>query len=280
MNTKASGATRWTPRTEPGPRDYVLNLYGLFIRESGGWIAVADLLALLESLGVADAPGRSALSRMKRQGELEAVSLGAKRGYTLTEPAEEWFADGTERIMEGFPSGSEESWGLAAISTPEGDRKVRYQIRTRLAGLGFGQLASGLMIAPASILGEATRALERAGLASYVELWRSEHVGSTPIDEIIASAWDLPFIAECYAEYLELAAGVDAPSDDEATFVAYVRHVHAWRELPFIDPGLPDAHLPDGWPATKARAEFEAVSDELRPGAQRHFERIASTTNY
>ena len=92
MNTKASGATRWTPRTEPGPRDYVLNLYGLFIRESGGWIAVADLLALLESLGVADAPGRSALSRMKRQGELEAVSRGAKRGYTLTEPAEEWLS--------------------------------------------------------------------------------------------------------------------------------------------------------------------------------------------
>ena len=45
--------TRWTPRTEPGPRDYVLNLFGLFIRDSGGWIAVADLLALLESLGVA-----------------------------------------------------------------------------------------------------------------------------------------------------------------------------------------------------------------------------------
>ena len=280
MNTKASGATRWTPRTEPGPRDYVLNLYGLFIRESGGWIAVADLLALLESLGVANAPGRSALSRMKRQGELEAVSRGAKRGYTLTEPAEEWFADGTERIMEGFPAGHEGWWVLAAISAPEGDRKIRYQIRTRLAGLGFGQLASGLMIAPASILDEAARALERADLASYVELWRSEHVGSTPMDEIISSAWDLPFIAECYAEYLELAAGVRPPAEDEATFVEYVRHVHAWRELPFIDPGLPDAHLPDGWPATKARAEFEAVSDELRPGAQRHFERIASTTNY
>ena len=275
-----SGKTpvRWTPRTEPGPRDYVLNLFGLFIRESGGWIAVADLLALLASLGVANAPGRSALSRMKRQGELEAVSRGTTRGYALTEPAEQWFADGTERIMEGFPSGHEGWWALAVISAPEGDRKIRYQIRTRLAGLGFGQLASGLMIAPASILGEAARALERADLASHVELWRSEHVGSTPIGDIISSAWDLPFIAECYAEYLELAAGADAPSDDEATFVAYVRHVHAWRELPFIDPGLPEEHLPAGWPASRARAAFEAVCAELGPGARRHFGRFATTT--
>lgn len=281
MSEKATTASRWSPRAEPGPRDYVLNLFGLFVRDSGGWIGVADLLTLLGSLGVGDAPGRSALSRMKRQGELEPASTGSARGYRLTEPAEQWFADGTERIMKGTQPSKEDQWVLAAFRVPEGDRKIRYRIRTRLQGLGFGQMSGGLMIAPASILDETARELERAELAAYVDLWQSQHVGFTPLDQVIASAWDLPFIATCYREYLDLAATVTSASndDDEATFIRYVRHVHAWRELPFIDPGLPDTHLPQGWPAKEARATFEQISIQLRPGALRHFERIAVTDN-
>ena len=84
----------------PGPRDLILDLFGSFVRDYGGWVAVADLLALLESLGVAETSGRSALSRMKRQGEIEALSRGSVRGYALTPGSEEWFADGTERIMK------------------------------------------------------------------------------------------------------------------------------------------------------------------------------------
>ena len=88
-------------RSEPGPRDRILDLFGSFIRDFGGWIAVADLLVLLESLGVGEASGRSALSRMKRQGEIVATKRGVARGYALTESSEEWFVDGTARILAG-----------------------------------------------------------------------------------------------------------------------------------------------------------------------------------
>ena len=267
------------PRTESGPRDYILDLFGSFIRDYGGWVAVADLLALLKSLGVAETSGRSALSRMKRQGEIDAVSRGSIRGYSLTETSEQWFADGTERIMKGAPARPDDLWVLAAFTVPEDVRKVRYQIRTRLGDLGFGQISGGLMIAPAAILDETVRALERADLTEYVDLWQSQHIGFMPMEDVVASAWDLPMIEAEYREYLDHAASLDAngtPDDDETAFVTYVQHIHAWRELPFIDPGIPARYVPDDWPAAQARTAFARIFTELRAGAWRYFVGVAS----
>lgn len=266
-------------RSEPGPRDRILDIFGSFVRDFGRWIAVADLLALLGSMGVGEASGRSALSRMKRQGELVAVSRGPVRGYTLTGPAEEWFEDGTTRIMSGPPSGPDDLWVLASFTVPEDARNVRYRIRTRLQDLGFGQLSGGLMIAPASILDETVRALDRADLIKYIDLWQSRHVGSVPMTDIVASAWDLPMLDDAYRSYLELAGeleGSPPPADDEESFVRYLTHMNAWRELPFMDPAIPASYLPSDWPAAQARATFSRISDVLRPGAWRHFVRVAT----
>lgn len=267
-------------RSEPGPRDRILDLFGSFIRDFGGWIAVADLLVLLESLGIGETSGRSALSRMKRQGEIVQTKRGSARGYALTESSEEWFVDGTARIMSGPPNESEDRWVLAAFTVPENARNVRYRIRTRLQDLGFGQLSGGLMIAPAAISEETVRALQRADLTEYVDLWQSRHIGFLPLEELVASAWDLESIAEAYRSYLTLAGGVEADppaADEEAGFVRYIAHINAWRELPFMDPGIPAQYLPEDWPAKQARATFARIEGSLRPGAWRHFVRVAAT---
>ena len=267
-------------RSEPGPRDRILDLFGSFVRDFGGWIAVADMLVLLESLGVGETSARSALSRMKRQGEIVQTKQGSARGYALTESSEEWFVDGTARIMAGPRGESEDRWVLAAFTVPENARNVRYRIRTRLQDLGFGQLSGGLMIAPVSISEETIRALQRSDLTEYVDLWNSRHVGFLPIEELVSSAWDLESIAEAYRAYLTLASDLEAsppPVDEEAGFVRYVAHINAWRELPFLDPGIPDQYLPKDWPAKQARATFSRIEGSLRPGAWRHFVRVAAT---
>ena len=279
MSTDQTDFVR-SARKLPGPRDWILDIYGSFVREFGGWIAVADLLELLESLDVSGPSARSALSRMKTQGELESESTGTSRGYRLTESAERWFIDGTARIMEGASDPQEGLWLIASFTVPEDERSVRYKIRSRLQALGFGQLAGGLMIAPAAILFETTRALDRAGLTKYVDLWKSAHVGSRPIQEIMKTAWDLPQIDAAYREYLVLASQLDeqpAATTDKESFLRYLRHINAWRELPFLDPELPHQHLPENWPAGEARSTFARISAELRPGAWRHFVRTATT---
>jgi phenylacetic acid degradation operon negative regulatory protein len=261
-------------REQPGPRDRILDLYGTFIRDNGGWIAVADLVGLLETLGINPASGRSTLSRMKRRGEIESVSRGSVRGYGLPELVDQWFADGTARIMNPAPndgdSGADVRWAMASFTVPEEDRSVRYRIRSRLTKLGFGQLAGGLMIAPAYILEESRRAIERADLHHYVDFWQSEHVGFRSVAEIISHAWNLDGIDEAYREYLELADNLEAksePDEDAEVFLRYVVNINAWRERPFLDPGLPAAHLPPTWRGAGARERFTGLEEALRPGA-------------
>lgn len=267
-------------RESPGPRDWILDLYGSFVREFGGWIAVADLLVLLESLGVNPASGRASLSRMKRRGEVSSVFRGTTRGYALTEATDRWFADGTDRIMGRTRQPNDGLWAIASFSVPEEDRTVRYRIRSRLLDLGYGQLSGGLMIAPSFLAEETVRALELAELTDYVDIWVSRHHGTRPQAEIVEHAWDLPAIETAYREYMSLAVALKTsgpPPDDEAAFVRYLVNVNSWRELPFMDPGIPSAYLPDDWPAAEARAMFTETAGALRPAAWSHFVRTASS---
>lgn len=271
----SSSAFARSARELPGPRDRILDLYGSFIRDAGGWIAVADLLGLLETLDVNPASGRSAISRMKRRGEIEPETRRSVRGYCLPELVDQWFADGTARIMNPHAPLADGPWALASFTVPEADRSIRYQIRSRLNELGFGQMAGGLMIAPGHILEESARAIQRADLQNYVDFWRSEHLGFRSTTEIISHAWDLEGIDLAYREYIELAADLGSrsePVDEAEAFVRYVQNVKAWRELPFMDPGLPVAHLPRSWPAARARELFTGLELGLRPGAVSYFQ--------
>ena len=148
-----------------------------------------------------------------------------------------------------------------------------YLIRTRLAALGFGQVAGGLMIAPSTIRDEAEHALRRADLHRYVALWDAVHVGFGSIDDVIAGAWELDALRAAYRDYLEVAdrlRRLAPPADDRQAFVRYLTNINAWRELPFLDPGLPLDQLPARWPSRRARDRFVELADRFHPGAARH----------
>lgn len=275
-----SGEFIRSARGEPGPRDWILDLYGSFVREFGGWIAVADILTFVESLGVSAASGRSALSRMKRRNEIVASTVAGRRGYRLTETAEQWFEDGTARIMEGPPRDADDrQWVLASFSVPEENRSVRYRIRARLEALGFGSVAGGLMIAPGHLMDDAVRALRRAELIDHVHLWYAEYAAFDHLADVVADAWDLDRIRVEFDRYLELADELVSrppPSSDAEAFARYLTNVNAWRELPFMDPGIPLRYLPEGWPSEAARKRFDGLTELLRPAAWRHFVQVTA----
>src|SRR4051812_49731034 len=50
------------------PRSLLMTFFGAFLRRLGGWIAVADLVALMGDLGLDEQAVRSAVSRLKRRG--------------------------------------------------------------------------------------------------------------------------------------------------------------------------------------------------------------------
>src|SRR3954454_16975201 len=60
----------------PVPRSLLMSFFGAFLRRIGGWIAVADLVALMGDLGLDEQAVRSAVSRLQRRGVIAPEPRG------------------------------------------------------------------------------------------------------------------------------------------------------------------------------------------------------------
>jgi phenylacetic acid degradation operon negative regulatory protein len=256
------------PPKPPTPRSLIVSFFGAYGRELGGWIAVADLVALLGGLG-ADAPAvRSAVSRHKQRGFLVASQVDGVAGYSLSESAQEILADGDRRIYRRPDAKLADGWVMAVFSVPESERHRRHVLRSRLGRLGFGSTAPGVWIAPAHLTEEARHTLDRLGLAEYVDLFHADYLAYADLREAVVRWWDLGAVQSDYAEFTERFADTDIGGADESqAFATYLRALDAWRRMPYRDPGLPAELLPPDWCGTRAADVFFEIHDRLRePG--------------
>lgn len=263
----------------------VVTILANYARERGGALPVSALVTLLGDLGV-DAPAaRSTISRMKKRGTLDAVRVGTPAGaqaagYQLDPSLDEVIRAGDRLIFEP-PGGSlEQPWVLAVFSVPESDRPVRHLIRSSLGRLGFGNVAPGVLIAPAAKEEEARRSLARSGALAHVQLFRTEPLGPDRLHEHRDAWWDLTRIADLYAAFTARHAAAEqrwctGELDDRGAFAAYVPMLTEWRRLPYLDPGLPPELLPAGWPGHEAHATFTRLREALAEPAARHVDTVA-----
>jgi phenylacetic acid degradation operon negative regulatory protein len=184
------------------PRTLIVTVYGAYGREVGGWIAVADLITLVGELGVDEPAARSALSRLKRRGILDAKRQSGAAGYALSADARQVFADGDRRIFGRRTATPAEGWVLAVFSIPESERQRRHALRSRLTWLGFGHVAAGVWIAPAHLADEARHTLERLGLTGYVDLFRADYLAFADPPGAVAGWWDLQALKGMYDELI------------------------------------------------------------------------------
>ena len=258
------------------PRDRILDTYGLFARDYGGWIAVSGLIAVLSELGIEAQAVRSAASRMKRSGLLVPERVDGKAGYALSADGQEILEAGDRRIFGSGARRSDSSWLLVLFSIPESERRKRYLIRSRLARLGFAQGPAASWVAPASLADEARTMLRRSGLDGYVSFFEGDFRADGDEPHIATAAWDLDLINKLYGEYLAtqqpiFEAWMAAPGSDRDAFAAHMNNISAWRPLPYADPGLPPSVTPAGWLADDAREMFTKLHRQLRPGAHRFY---------
>ncbi len=225
-----------------------MTFFGAFLRRLGGWIAVADLIALMAELGLDAQAVRSSVSRLKRRGVIESERRGGAAGYRLTERGEAILRAGDARIY-GRAAG-DDRWLLVVFSIPEAQRALRHRLRSGLSGLGLGTVAPAVWIAPAHLRGEVERLVDELGVSDRVDLFAADPLGDP------ARYWDLDALAAEYSRYL--AEWESQPVDG---FAGYIRHLDAWRRIPFHDPGLPN---PDGERARRVFAELDA---RLAPAA-------------
>jgi len=255
-------------------------VYGLYAREAGGWLSIQPLIKLMSPLGVDEPAVRSSISRLKRRGILVAKRVDGAAGYALSSQARDILREGDRRIFERPRAGTENDWLVVVFSVPESERARRHQLRSRLSWLGFGAVASGVWIAPAHVEREARDTLENSGLADYVDLFRAEYVAFGSQRHQAASWWDLAGLERMYAEFVTAYGPVLARwrrrrRDDLTAFADYAQVLTFWRRLPYLDPGLPAALLPDDWRGSEAADIFFELHERLAPAARRH---VAATT--
>src|SRR3954465_8992192 len=231
-----------------------MTFFGAFLRRLGGWIAVADLIALMAELGLDAQAVRSSVSRLKRRGVIESERRDGAAGYRLTERGEAILRAGDARIY-GRASGdaappSAPGWLLVVFSIPEAQRAVRHRLRAGLTGLGLGTVVPAVWIAPAHLRYEIERLVAELGVSGRVELFAADPFADP------ARYWDLDALSAEYERYL--AEWASRPADG---FADYIRHLDAWRRIPFHDPGLPLPVSEQAWRV------FTALDARLAPAA-------------
>ncbi len=258
-----------------GSRSLILDLYGAFVRDLGGWIAVADLVTLMADLGTEEQVVRSSVSRMLRKGLLKRDVRAGTVGYELTAQAARILAEGDERIFNGSrPAPLDEGWVLAVFSIPERNRAARHQLRSRLVWLGMGRLDGGVWLAPWRVRDDLLAAVTDLGLTDHVDVFRARYDAFGSLGELAQRCWDLDALNERYARFVRRAAPLlrrwrqARHAGQRRAFVDYTTALHEWRTLPYLDPGLPPEMLPSGWRGARAAELFGELVDELHAPAQ------------
>ncbi|HET8661530.1 MAG TPA: PaaX family transcriptional regulator C-terminal domain-containing protein [Micromonosporaceae bacterium] len=264
--------------TGPGaaPRALIVTVYGLYARDSGGWLSVSLMIRLLAELGVDEPAVRSAISRLKRRGLLVASRRDGVAGYALSAQAQEILAEGDAQIFQPSPARLADGWLLVVFSVPESERAKRHTLRSRLSALGFGAAAPGVWVAPAHRRDLTAATLRRLGLESYVDLFRADYLAFTDLAQAVGEWWDLSAIHKSYVEFTARWEGLDRSGSPAEAFAGWVRLLTDWRRLPYLDPGLPPELLPAGWPGAQAAELFHRLRARLAGPAHDHVRLVSA----
>lgn len=258
-----------------------MSFFGTYGRDLGGWLSVADLIAVMAELDVPAPAVRSAVSRLKRRGLLESERIEGVAGYRLSETGMRILADGDRRIFQRRVARLSDGWVLVVFSVPESQRSKRHGLRSQLAWLGFGTTAAGVWLAPAHTEEQARRAVDDLGMSGYVELFHATHLGFSDLAEAVARWWDLPALQRMYESFLTDHEPVltswrrsGTRGAEGAAFASHLLAVDAWRRMPFLDPGLPPELLPTAWAGSRAAEVFFDLHALLREPSLDHVREV------
>jgi phenylacetic acid degradation operon negative regulatory protein len=206
---------------------------------------------------------------------IESLRAGRRTSCALTPGAATQLSGGSRRLAR-FALDAEEwdgVWTVVAFSLPEAHRDLRHLLRSRLRWHGFAPLYDGVWVSPNAGPDDVVAALAELEVPAMT-VFRSEAVHRpgvfrrTPIE-----AWDLDDIAEQYRAFIarwepileQLREG--SISSLEA-LIARTSIMDTYRRFPALDPQLPEAQMPQGWPRARAREVFVGAYDRLGPLAE------------
>lgn len=262
-------------------RSMIFTLYGDYIRNYGGEIWIGGLIQLMEEFGFNAQAVRAAVSRMQKQGWLQARKQGNNSFYSMTKRGIIRLEEAAKRIYKLEPIEWDGKWRMLIYSIPEESRGIRDELRKELIWSGFGQLSNSCWITPVDLNDHINEMFDRYGIQSYADFFVSDYEGPGRDKDLIHKCWDLEqlglkyqaFIEE-YEPKLESFIASNLASDEARCFVEKTELVHEYRKFLFYDPGLPDVLLPQDWIGFEAAELFKQYYRLLSSPANRYFEHV------
>jgi phenylacetic acid degradation operon negative regulatory protein len=250
-------------------------VFGDAILPRGGAVLLADLIALLEAFHLNDSQVRTALSRLVADGWLQSSRTGRRSLYRLTAIGRHRFDEATRRIYAGPPAAWRGEWHLV-ILPPESPG--RDELKKDLGWLGFGQLASGIMLHPAPDLESLASVIGDLPAAERPLVIAGDAVFNAPpelLQELVERCWDLAALAASYRQLRTQFAPLGAALADGLkpaplpALLARLMLIHDYRRIVLRDPQLPPRLLPDDWIGRAAYRDARRLYRALARPAER-----------
>ena len=250
------------------PRAILWDLFGDHLRYvDGGQVPMRALNRLLDVFGIGESTSRVVLSRMRREGWFTTNRDGRQTSYALTGRSIRMLDEGRARIFDRGRDDWDGTWRMIIYAVPEQSRGERDQVRRTLAWHGFGPLAAATWISPHPRLETVRSALADLS-ATRMDLLESRSLSRAADREMAFRCWDLEGLGCDYLKLISAYEQLPAPAELAAlpgpqALRRQVELVASYRTLPFRDPDLPAALLPEGWPGRRAHSLFIAAHDAL-----------------
>lgn len=240
-------------------RSLLLTVLGELVWPSGSPAWTSSLLAVMGGLGVEEGAARQAIARAAKSGWVEARRVGRETQWVLTPVLLRAFEEGTRRVAslsEPFLDW-DGSWLVVLVTVPHDLRATRKRLYNRLNWAGFGNPTAGVWLSPHTERRDRiAETIAELGLTDSTMSFRgtTDAVGLTE-QQIVDAGWDLSALAAHYASIDDEFARIRPTSSDEILF-AHIRLLAALQSLPFSDPQLPEALLPD-WIGRRVSAHLQ-----------------------
>jgi phenylacetic acid degradation operon negative regulatory protein len=265
------------PLFERRPQSLVITLLGAYVHPEDRTVWSGGLVSLLGEFGFSAGAARVALTRLTHRDLLARVRDGRLVHYRLTPRVAALLDEGDRRI---FSLGREvrvaDVWTILWHAIPEERRLERGRLTRRLRFLGFGSVQDGVWISPHDREPEVTALLKELRIVGHAALLVGRPTGHVDFEAFAARAWDVDELRKRYRAFV-VAFGRHATRardglDDREAFLVRTRLVHAFRQFPFLDPGLSDELVPTNGQRARAVALFHDLYGSLAEAAQRHFD--------
>ena len=271
-----------TDRTDRGDsQEFVITLLAIFGRQHGNHLWSGGLVRLLGDAGYSTLAARAALNRLVGRDLLERVRDGRFVYYEITLRCDELLAEGDRRLFAlGDRADWDGAWTMVWHTLPESRSLERNRLARRLRFLGFRPMQDSIWLSPNARDQEVRGVAAGVGVADEIGVLVGTSPTDMPVDRLIERTWDLEGLCAEYERFADrfgsLAAGDSGPGSDKEAFLVRARAAHAFRQLAYLDPEVPDRLLPRPAERRRSAGTFRQILADLDLPARRHFDEAMS----